>query len=149
MTIEIDFEEPPPIARRSEYLELLLALKQYPGESARIKKDVALSAAGAAQLAGVVSRAATKIGDGYDVVTRFIPAVDHHGVWVTYQPAPDDEPGIPTAEARAEAKGIIDEAMTPAYRKDAIPVEATEVDPGQDAWDTAMRDADVIARTGA
>ncbi len=125
----IDFEEPPPIARRSEHLPLLLALKDHPGKSARIQKDRQLTAAEAQQLAGVIQRAAAKIGDGYDVVTRFIPAADHHGVWVTYQPAAGDEPepNVPTAEARAAARADIEEAMTPQYRKDAIRVESAEL----------------------
>ncbi len=130
--ITIDFEEPPPIARRSVYLDLLLALKEHPGKSARIEKDRKLSPTEAQALGGIVSRAAEKIGDGYEVVTRFIPAANHHGVWVSYNPAPDDEPGIPTAEARAAAKADIEEAMTPKYRQ-PIPAESTEVQ--DDEWE--------------
>ncbi len=147
---ELDFEDPPPIARRSVYLDLLLALKGHPGKSVRIEKDRRLSTTEANALGGFVARAAEKIGDGYEVVTRFIPAVAHHGVWVTYNPAPDDEPGVPTAEARAAAKADIEEAMTPKYRKKAIPAESSEVD----EWEMpdrshAAEQADVIARTGA
>ncbi len=164
--IELDFEEPPPIARRSPYLDILLALKGHPGKSVRIEKDRKLSPTEANALGGTVQRAAAKIGDGYEVVTRFIPATDHHGVWVTYKPAPDDEPGIPTAEARAAAKADIDEAMTPAYRKnleahpevlDAIkrgrehPEEAVEIDLPIPAESTEVDDAEweMPERTGA
>ncbi len=155
--ITIDFEEPPPIARRSVYLDLLLALKEHPGKSARIEKDRKLSPAEAQALGGIVSRAAEKIGDGYEVVTRFIPAANHHGVWVSYNPAPDDEPNVPTAEARAAAKADIEEAMTPKYRtakgdglaKEPIPVDSELVGDGtgealplaDDEWELPERTA--------
>jgi hypothetical protein len=122
----IDFEEVPPIARRSEYLPLLLALKGVPGRSARIQKDAALSQGDAQKLANTLKTAAGKIGDGFDVDTRFIPAADRYGVWVTYNPVEGDEPPVPSPEQRAEAKAMIEEA-TPAYRKDAIPAESVEV----------------------
>jgi hypothetical protein len=124
---DIDFEDVPPIAQRSPHLPLLLALKGAPGRSARIHKDAALSQTDAAKLANTLKNAAAKIGDGYDVATRYLPAFDYYGVWVTYSPAEGDEPPIPTPEQRAEAKAMIDEAMTPAYRRDAIPAESAEV----------------------
>lgn len=125
--IEIDFEEPPPIARRSVHLPLLLALKGHPGESARIQKDAKLDAAGAAQLAGAVTRAADKIGNGFEVVTRFIPAVDHHGVWVTYNPAPDDDPATPEEKAVAEAREMVADAAAEWYPDAPIPAESSEI----------------------
>lgn len=121
-TSEIDFEEPPPIARRSEHLPLLLALKAIPGRSARVQKDKRLTDKEAQSLANAVKGAAAKIGDGYSVVTRFIPAADCHGVWVTYEPVEGDEPPVPTPEARAEAKETIADAM-----QRPIPAESTEI----------------------
>jgi hypothetical protein len=124
---EIDFEEPPPIARRSEHLPLLLALKSHPGESARIQRRRKLTDVEAQQLAGVVARAADKIGAGYKVVTRFIPAENHHGVWVIYKPAPDDEP-TPEEKALAEASGMVAEKAAEWYKPiPPIPAESVEV----------------------
>lgn len=125
-TDQIDFEEPPPIARKSEHLPLLLALKGVPGRSARIQKDVALSESDANKLATALKGAARKIGNGYKVVTRFIPAADHFGVWVTYEPAVGDEP-VPSVEAAEGAAVTIAGAMNR-----PIPVESTEVDPDDD-----------------
>lgn len=122
---DIDFEDVPPIAQRSPHLPLLLALKGAPGRSARIHKDAALSQTDAAKLANTLKNAAAKIGDGYDVATRYLPAFDHYGVWVTYSPADGDEP---PAELVERTKTMIHEAMTPAYRKeDAIPAESAEI----------------------
>lgn len=121
---DIDFEDVPPIAQRSPHLPLLLALKGVPGRSARIQKDVALSQTDAAKLANTLKNAAAKIGDGYDVATRYLPAFDHYGVWVTYSPTDGDEP---PAELVERTKAMIHEAMTPAYRKDAIPADSVEV----------------------
>lgn len=120
----IDFEEVPPIARRSEHLPLLLALKTVPGQSARIQKDVALSQGDAQKLANTLKTAAAKIGNGFDIDTRYIPALDRYGVWVTYSPTDGDEP---PAELVERTKAMIHEAMTPAYRKDAIPAESAEI----------------------
>lgn len=142
---EIDFEEPPPIARRSEHLPLLLALKAAPGRSARIQKDAVLSEADANKLANALKGAARKIGNGYKVVTRFIPAVSHFGVWVTYEPAEGDEP-VPSAEAAEAAKSTIAAAMNR-----PIPVESTEVDDvdpiGEDSPDDS--DWELPERSGA
>lgn len=149
--IEIDFEEPPAIARKSEHLSLLLALKDHAGKSARIKKNEALDEKAAVQLAGVVKRAAAKIGNGYEVVSRFIPAANHYGVWVTYSPAEGNEPFVPPApiteaEAIDQAKALVAEANRP------IPVTSTEVDDdidpiGEDSPDDA--DWELPERTGA
>lgn len=138
---DIDFEEPPPIARRSEHLPLLLALKSVPGRSARIQKDVALSESDANKLATALKGAARKIGNGYKVVTRFIPAADHFGVWVTYELVAGDEPFVPPApvteaEAQDQAAALVRAANPP------IPATSTEVedpDPiGEDDSDWEM-----------
>lgn len=136
-TPAIDFENVPPIAQRSPHLPLLLALKDHPGKSARIAKDTKLDQADAAKLANTLKNAAAKIGNGFDVATRYLPAVDHYGVWVTYTPVEGDE--VPTAEARSAAKSIIESAMTPAHR-DAIAVMSVELlGPEDDDWEMPER----------
>jgi len=149
-TDQIDFEEPPSIARRSEHLPLLLALKGAPGRSARVKKDEALDEKASTLLASAVRLAASKIGNGYKVVTRFIPADDRYGVWVSYEPVAGDEPmtvdeAMPDARRRLITDAtVLDVSMVPGGQGSIAAADDDDLDPiGDDdgAWETAERQA--------
>lgn len=140
MTDEIIFEEAPPRARPSEHYALLLAVKKATA-TARVK--IGLEQRDAQGLATQVRGAASKIGGGFDVVARYHPETESYGVWVSYSAAPGDEPPVPSPEARAEAKEIIDAAM----RRPVPTADDEDIDPIGDDGDDS--DWELPERSGA
>lgn len=134
--VELVFDPPPPRSRRSEHLPFLLALRAAPATDltpegpatpyARVKVD--LGEKEAHSLASTIRAAARSIGEGFDIIARFIPATNAYGVWARYVHVTAD--AVPTPEAREEAKAMIADAMNtrtaPATGSVMIPVPSTE-----------------------
>lgn len=106
MTDALVFEEPPQRTQRSEHYTLLMALKSNPGRGfARVKID--LDEKDADRLAAQLRAASSKLGDGFEVIARWIPASGKHGVWAKYDEAPGDQPPEELAAAlNAEAMAV-------------------------------------------
>ena len=112
MTDELVFEEPPQRTQRSEHYTLLMALKQNPGRGfARVKVD--LEEKDANRLAAQLRAAASKLGDGFTIIARWVPDTGKHGVWAKYDEAPGDQPPEEiAAKMNAEAMSVPVQAPT-------------------------------------
>lgn len=139
MTDALVFEEPPPRTQRSEHYALLMALKENPGKGfARVKID--LDEKDANRLAAQVRAAASKLGDGFEVIARWMPTTGKHGVWAKYDEAPGDQPPEDiAAKMNAEAMKVLPPDAVAGYqnavehpeqlvRRELRPPEATAAD---------------------
>jgi hypothetical protein len=125
MTDDIVFEEPPPRTGRREHYPLLMVLKANPvkagepGGYARVRIDLTEKEANG--LANSLRAAAKKLGDGFEVISRYIPDSGKHGVWARYVETPGDQPPPEEIAAAMNTEAM---AVDPPVQVPTVPTAA-------------------------